>query len=129
MGLTAPLVGSLAECVGPRRVLAIITLPVAGLWLVQAFSPYLWLLYLARALMAICSTVVFTVVNPLAAELCPAHIRGMATALPEAVGCAGLLLSYLLAYLLPWETATAVSAAPILLQSIMMLVVPEVCFL
>ncbi|XP_047499083.1 facilitated trehalose transporter Tret1-like [Penaeus chinensis] len=123
--ITAPLAGPIAECVGPRRLLMIITLPVAGLWLVQAYSPYLWLLYLARALMAICSTVVYTVMNPLAAELFPAHIRGVATALPEAFGSAGLLLSYLLASVLPWDTATAVFAVPILPLSFMMLLVPE----
>ncbi|XP_047498447.1 facilitated trehalose transporter Tret1-like [Penaeus chinensis] len=123
--ITAPLAGPMAECGGPRRLLMIITLPVAGLWLVQAYSPYLWLLYLARALMAICSTVVYTVMNPLAAELFPAHIRGVATALPEVFLCAGLMLSYLLASVLPWDTATAVSAAPFLLLSVMMLLVPE----
>ncbi|XP_063588619.1 facilitated trehalose transporter Tret1-like [Penaeus indicus] len=123
--ITAPLAGPIAECVGPRRLLMIITLPVTGLWLVQAYSPYLWLLYLARALMAICGTVVYTVVNPLAAELFPAHIRGVATAVPEAFGSAGLLLSYLLASVLPWDTATAFFAVPILPLSFMMLLVPE----
>ncbi|XP_037789437.1 facilitated trehalose transporter Tret1-like [Penaeus monodon] len=123
--ITAPFAGPIAECVGPRRLLVIITFPVAGLWLVQAYSPCLWLLYLARALMAISGTMVHTVMNPLTAELFPAHIRGMAAALPEAFGCAGLLLSYLLASLLPWDTTTAVSAAPFLFLSFMMLLVPE----
>ncbi|XP_063610356.1 facilitated trehalose transporter Tret1-like [Penaeus indicus] len=123
--IAAPLVGFIAECVGPRRLLVIITLPVVGLWLMQAFSPYLWLLYLARALMASCGTVVHVVTYPLVAELCPARIRGIAAVVPEAFGCAGMMLSYLLASLLPWDTATAVSAAPFLLLSFMMLPVPE----
>ncbi|XP_069983647.1 facilitated trehalose transporter Tret1 [Penaeus vannamei] len=123
--ITAPLVGSLAECVGPRRLLSIITLPVAGLWLVQAFSPYLWLLYLARALMAVCGTGAVMVMNPLVAELCPARVRGGAAVLPEVFACLGNILSYLLASLLPWETATAVCAAPFLLLFFMILLVPE----
>ncbi|XP_042866281.1 facilitated trehalose transporter Tret1-like [Penaeus japonicus] len=126
MGIAiAPLAGSIAEHVGPRRLLLLVTLPVAGLWILQAFAPYLWLLYLGRALMATCGTVVYTVMNPLVAELCPARIRGVVAVVPEAVGCLGLMSSYLLASLLPWDMVTAVSAAPFLLLSLMMLLVPE----
>ncbi|XP_037789340.1 facilitated trehalose transporter Tret1-like [Penaeus monodon] len=123
--IAAPLVGFIAECLGPRRLLVIVTFPFVGLWLMKAFSRYLWLLYLARVLMAICGTVMNVVTNPLVAELYPARIRGVVAVVPEAFGCAGLMLSYLLAFLLPWKTATMVSTAPSLLLSFMMLLVPE----
>ncbi|XP_042878787.1 facilitated trehalose transporter Tret1-like [Penaeus japonicus] len=123
--MVSPLVGFIAEHAGPRRLLIIAMFPVAGLWLLQAYSPYLWLLYLGRCLLSITSTVTFTVVQPLLAEFCPPGIRGLALALPELFGCAGLLLAYLLASLLPWDMATAVSAAPFLPLSLLILLVPE----
>lgn len=125
----SPLAGPVAEHVGPRRLLVITMFPVAGFWLLQAFSPYLWLLYLGRGLLASTATVTFTIVQPLVAELCPPRIRGLASVLPELFACVGLLASYLLASLLPWDMATAVSAAPFLPLSLMILLVPEVCFL
>lgn len=103
--------------------------PVAGFWLMKAYGPCLWLLYLGRALLGISATVVYTVLHPLIAELCPARIRGLALVLPEIFGCVGMLLSYLLAYFLSWEAATAVSAAPFVPLSFMLLLVPEVCIL
>ncbi|XP_042866275.1 facilitated trehalose transporter Tret1-like isoform X1 [Penaeus japonicus] len=121
----SPLAGSMAEHVGPRRLLVVTMFPVAGFWLLQAYSPYLWLLYLGRALLASSSAVMYTVVQPLVAELCPPRIRGLASVLPELFGCVGLLLSYLLASLLSWDMATAVSAAPFLPLSLMILLVPE----
>nr|XP_027231227.1 facilitated trehalose transporter Tret1-like [Penaeus vannamei] len=121
----SPLAGSVAEHVGPRRLLVITMFPVAGFWLLQAFSPYLWLLYLGRAFLASITAVMYTVVQPLVAELCPPRIRGLASVLPELFACVGLLASYLLASLLPWDMATAVSAAPFLPLSLMILLVPE----
>ncbi|XP_042866280.1 facilitated trehalose transporter Tret1-like isoform X5 [Penaeus japonicus] len=123
--VVAPLAGSIAEHVGPRRLLVLATLPIAGLWLLQAFSPYLGFLYLARTLIATSSSVVNAVIHPLLAELCPARIRGVVAVVPEAIASLGLLSSYLLASLLPWDMVTAVSAAPFLLLSFMMLLVPE----
>lgn len=125
----SPLAGSVAEHVGPRRLLVITMFPVAGFWLLQAFSPYLWLLYLGRAFLASITAVMYTVVQPLVAELCPPRIRGLASVLPELFACVGLLASYLLASLLPWDMATAISAAPFLPLSFLILLVPEVCLL
>ncbi|XP_069983138.1 facilitated trehalose transporter Tret1 [Penaeus vannamei] len=121
----SPLAGPVAEHVGPRRLLVITMFPVAGFWLLQAFSPYLWLLYLGRGLLASTATVTFTIVQPLVAELCPPRIRGLASVLPELFACVGLLMSYLLASLLPWDMATAISAAPFLPLSFLILLVPE----
>ncbi|XP_047498449.1 facilitated trehalose transporter Tret1-like [Penaeus chinensis] len=121
----SPLAGSVAEHIGPRRLLVFTMFPVAGFWLLQAFSPYLWLLYLGRALLASTAAVMYTVVQPLVAELCPPRIRGLASVLPELFGCVGLLASYLLASLLSWDKATAVAAAPFLPLSLMILLVPE----
>ncbi|XP_069983517.1 facilitated trehalose transporter Tret1 [Penaeus vannamei] len=127
--LLSPLAGILAEHIGPRRLLVTAMFPVAGFWLLKAYGPSLWLLYLGRALLGISATVVYTVLHPLIAELCPARIRGLALVLPEIFGCVGMLLSYLLAYFLSWEAATAVSAAPFVPLSLMLLLVPEVCIL
>ncbi|XP_042890366.1 facilitated trehalose transporter Tret1-like [Penaeus japonicus] len=123
--ILSPAAGILAERFGPRRVLVIAMFPVSGFWLLQAFSPYLWVLYLGRALIAASATVVLTVVNPLIAELYPARIRGLASVSPEILGCIGMLSSYLLAYFLSWDAATAVSAAPFVPLSFMLLLVPE----
>lgn len=101
--------------------------PVAGFWLLLAFGPSLWLLYLGRALLATSAAVVYTILNPLLAELYPARCRGLAGIFPKVIGCAGMLLSYLLAYFLSWDMATAVSAAPFLPLPFMLLFVPEVC--
>lgn len=120
------LTGALAEHMGPRRLLTIAMFPVAGFWLMQAFAPCLWILYLGRALIGIGAAVVLTIVNPLLAELYPGRFRGLAGTFPKIVGCAGMLLSYLLAYCLSWDLATAVSAAPFLPLPFMLLLVPEV---
>ncbi|XP_063588632.1 uncharacterized protein LOC134765775 [Penaeus indicus] len=124
--VVSPLAGFVAEHVGPRRLLVIAMFPVSGFWLLQAFSPYLWLLYLGRGLLASTATVTFTIVQPLVVELCPLRIRGLASVLPELFHCIGLLASYLLASLLSWDMATAISAAPFLPLSLMVLLVPEV---
>ncbi|XP_063615831.1 facilitated trehalose transporter Tret1-like, partial [Penaeus indicus] len=123
--VVSPLAGFVAEHVGPRRLLVIAMFPVSGFWLLQAFSPYLWLLYLGRGLLASTATVTFTIVQPLVVELCPLRIRGLASVLPELFHCIGLLASYLLASLLSWDMATAISAAPFLPLSLMVLLVPE----
>ncbi|XP_037789047.1 facilitated trehalose transporter Tret1-like [Penaeus monodon] len=120
-----PLAGTLAEHVGPCRLLFLAMCPVPGFWLIQAYTPWLPLLYVCRAALAISTSILSTMVQPLIAELCPVEIRGLAGTLPEVMGCAGILLSYVLAYLLPWDVATAVSAAPFVPLVLLMLLVPE----
>ncbi|XP_042866283.1 facilitated trehalose transporter Tret1-like isoform X2 [Penaeus japonicus] len=120
-----PLAGTLGEYLGPRRLLFLATCPVPGFWLLQAYTPWLPLLYVCRAALAISTSLVCTMVQPLIAEICPAEIRGLAGSMPEVMGCVGILLSYVLAYLLPWDVATAVSAAPYVPLVLLMLLVPE----
>ncbi|XP_063588613.1 facilitated trehalose transporter Tret1-like [Penaeus indicus] len=120
-----PLAGTLGEHVGPCRLLFLAMFPVPVFWLIKAYTPWLPLLYVCRAALAISTSILCTMVQPLIAELCPAEIRGLAGTLPEVMGCAGILLSYVLAYLLPWDVATAVSAAPFVPLVLLMLLVPE----
>lgn len=56
-------------------------------------------------------------------ELCPVRTRVLASVLPDLFGCTGMLLSYVPAYTLPCDMATAVSAVPILPLSLMPLLV------
>lgn len=122
----SPVAGTLAEYLGPRRVMFLAMLPVVGFWLLQACTPYLSLLYVGRTAASISASMVCTMVQPLIAELCPTRIRGMASTMPEVMSCVGVLCGYVLAYLLPWDVATAVSAAPFLPLSLAILFVPEV---
>lgn len=121
----SPAAGALAEALGPRRVMFLAMAPVVGFWLLQAFTPYLALLYVGRTAASVSASMVCTMVQPLVAELCPTRIRGMASTMPEVMSCAGVLLGYVLAYLLPWDVATAISAAPFLPLSLAILFVPE----
>lgn len=103
--------GTLGEHVGPCRLLFLAMCPVPGLWLIQAYTPWLPLLYVCRAALALSTSVLATMVQPLIAELCPVEVRGLAGTLPEVMGCAGILLSYVLAYLLPWDVAAGLAHA------------------
>ncbi|ROT63106.1 glucose transporter 8 [Penaeus vannamei] len=121
----SPLAGTLGEHVGPCRLLFLAMCPVPGLWFIQAYTPWVPLLYVCRAALAVSTSVFSTIVQPLIAELSPVKIRGLAGTLPAVMACAGMLLSYVLAYLLPWDVATAVSAAPFMPLVLLMLLVPE----
>ncbi|XP_042866278.1 facilitated trehalose transporter Tret1-like isoform X3 [Penaeus japonicus] len=121
----SPLAGTLAEHLGPRRLMFLGMCPVAGFWLLQAFTPNLSLLYVGRTAASVSAAMVCTMVQPLVAELCPSRVRGLASTMPEVMSCVGVLLGYVLAYRLPWDVATAVSAAPFLPLALAILLVPE----
>ncbi|XP_063588616.1 facilitated trehalose transporter Tret1-like [Penaeus indicus] len=108
----SPLAGSVAEHIGPRRLLVITMFPVAGFWLLQS-PPGVNCCGDVHSGAALGSGAV------------PPRIRGLASVLPELFSCVGLLASYLLASLLSWDMATAVAAAPFLPLSLMILLVPE----
>ncbi|XP_069983644.1 facilitated trehalose transporter Tret1 [Penaeus vannamei] len=95
------------------------------LWLLQAFTPYLSLLYLGR----LGSCLAFNAVGPLApgliSELVEPSVRGSLVAVVEAVVALGQLGVYCLADALPWRLTTALCAAPFFLVFVLAFAVPE----
>ncbi|XP_068250462.1 facilitated trehalose transporter Tret1-like isoform X2 [Palaemon carinicauda] len=126
LGIATSLVASsLMEWLGPRRMILCAIFPMPSFWLMKAYSPYLALLYIGRAGLAITSSLIGTALQPLVAELSPSNIRGLASSSAEIVSAIGVLVSYLLAHFLPWGLATAVSAVPCFPIFLMLLTVPE----
>ena len=71
--------GTLMELLGPKRLVTIILVPGAALWLLLAFPPSRALLYVARIGLGFLMGVANTGVQPLTAELCEPRIRGFVT--------------------------------------------------
>ncbi|XP_071536740.1 facilitated trehalose transporter Tret1-like [Panulirus ornatus] len=125
-GLLITLVsGPLIEYFGPKRLLLSTLIPGFGCWFLMSFTPYLSLLYVGRAGTASSAIFLSTIVQPLLAELSPVKIRGLVSTFPEISGSVGMLLSFVLAYLMAWDVATAVSAAPLIPAILLMFFVPE----
>ncbi|XP_063876860.1 uncharacterized protein LOC135109384 isoform X2 [Scylla paramamosain] len=99
--------GPLVEWLGPRRVMSIAMGLSIVMWLGLAFPPNKMVLYASRAGLSICVYIIVTILNPLVAELSPHKFRGLAGSFPEISGALGALIGYLLAFLAPWEVATA----------------------
>lgn len=99
--------GPLVEWLGPRRVMSIAKGVSIVMWLGLAFPPNKMVLYLSRAGLSICVYIIVTILNPLVAELSPHKYRGLTGSFPEISGALGALIGYLLAFLAPWEVATA----------------------
>ena len=118
--------GPLVEWAGPRRVMTIAKTICVALWLLLAFPPSKIVLYIARAGLAACVYVIVTILQPLIAELSPNKIRGLTSSLPEISGSLGALLGYLLAYLVPWDVATALCSLTAAVLVVPLMFVPEV---
>ncbi|XP_063588845.1 facilitated trehalose transporter Tret1-like [Penaeus indicus] len=118
-------VGPLIEFTGPTRLLRALLFLAGVLWLLQAFTPYLSLLYLGR----IGSCLAFNAVGPLApaliSELVEPSVRGSLVAVVEAVVALGQLAVYCLADALPWRLTTALCAAPFFAVFVLAFLVPE----
>ncbi|XP_045130188.1 sugar transporter ERD6-like 4 isoform X2 [Portunus trituberculatus] len=99
--------GPLVEWLGPRRVMSIAMGLCIVFWLGLAFPPNKPLLYVTRAGLSVCVYIIVTILNPLVAELSPHKFRGLAGSFTEISGALGALVGYLLAFLAPWEVATA----------------------
>ncbi|XP_037789163.1 facilitated trehalose transporter Tret1-like [Penaeus monodon] len=104
--------GPLMEVIGPARLLFVLYLPIALLWLLQAFTPYLSVLYLARYL----ASGIYMVLGPLPAtlisELSQPRLRGFLLGFEEVLVALGQMAVYVMADLLPWALATALCSAP-----------------
>ncbi|XP_064117186.1 facilitated trehalose transporter Tret1-like isoform X2 [Macrobrachium nipponense] len=129
MGLTLIvacfITGPLDEIIGPKRLLSLILIPLAGCWLLQAFTPYVSLLYVGRGLTVFFGAMITTLLSPLLAELCDTKHRGMVVSFSEIMLDLGLLGSYILAKFLSWRLATAFSALPFFILVVITPFVPE----
>ncbi|XP_064083421.1 facilitated trehalose transporter Tret1-like isoform X2 [Macrobrachium nipponense] len=117
--------GPLLELLGPKRMVLLALLPKAAFWLLIAFAPYLFLLYLGRVGLAFVNCFLCTAFQPLLAEISTPEKRGLVAASSEIVAAAAMLIGYMLAHFLSWRPATAVPAAPCLLILLLMYFVPE----
>lgn len=104
------------EMLGPKKFLLITLLPAGIPWLVQAFTPYLSLFYLGP------------VTAVLIAEISVPRIRGLLLSVEEITVAVGQLAMYVMAHSLPWDVATAVCAAPMILVASLTFLVPEVIY-
>uniref|UniRef100_A0A0P4WKP5 Major facilitator superfamily (MFS) profile domain-containing protein n=1 Tax=Scylla olivacea TaxID=85551 RepID=A0A0P4WKP5_SCYOL len=118
--------GPLVEWLGPRRVMSIAMGLSIVMWLGLAFPPNKMVLYASRAGLSICVYIIVTILNPLVAELSPHKFRGLAGSFPEISGALGALIGYLLAFLAPWEVATALCTLTAAVLFVPLLFVTEV---
>ncbi|XP_042888926.1 facilitated trehalose transporter Tret1-like [Penaeus japonicus] len=113
------------EALGPRKYLLILLLPAGIPWLVQAFTPYLSLFYLGRVVSCLISAALGPVAAVLTAELSEPRIRGLLLSIEEITVALGQMAIYVMAHALPWDVATAVCAAPVILVALLTFFVPE----
>ncbi|XP_066967731.1 facilitated trehalose transporter Tret1-like [Macrobrachium rosenbergii] len=123
--VTNVLAGSMMEWVGPRLLLSLFLMPASGFWLLQCFAPNLAIFYAGRLGGGFVASVFTTLTNPLMAELVEPHLRGMLSCLPELVVSSGVLVVYVLSYVLPWQIVTGLCAVPFLPLFCLSLVIPE----
>lgn len=116
------------EMLGPKKFLLITLLPAGIPWLVQAFTPYLSLFYLGRVVSCLIYTTLGPVTAVLIAEISVPRIRGLLLSVEEITVAVGQLAMYVMAHSLPWDVATAVCAAPMILVASLTFLVPEVIY-
>lgn len=116
------------ETLGPWIFLLIILLSAGIPWLVQAFTPYLSLFYLGRVVSCLIYTTLGPVTAVLIAEISVPRIRGLLLSAEEITVAVGQLAMYVMAHSLPWDVATAVCAAPMILVASLTFLVPEVIY-
>nr|XP_027211072.1 sugar transporter ERD6-like 6 [Penaeus vannamei] len=106
--------------------LFIILLPAGIPWLVQAFTPYLSLLYLGRVVSCFIYIALGPVTAVLVAEISEPRIRGLLLSAEEITVAIAQMAIYIMAHSLPWDVATAACAAPMILVAALTFFVPEV---
>ncbi|ROT77426.1 hypothetical protein C7M84_003927 [Penaeus vannamei] len=105
--------------------LFIILLPAGIPWLVQAFTPYLSLLYLGRVVSCFIYIALGPVTAVLVAEISEPRIRGLLLSAEEITVAIAQMAIYIMAHSLPWDVATAACAAPMILVAALTFFVPE----
>ena len=114
------------ECLGPRKVMFILQIPAATSWLLLAYLPNVYVMYISRICLGLVQGVSDTLVQPLVAELSEPGIRGALSFLPSINTACGVLIIYILGNFCHWQTATALCAMPAMLTFMLGPLVPEV---
>ncbi|XP_068219940.1 facilitated trehalose transporter Tret1-like [Palaemon carinicauda] len=117
--------GALVEYAGPCRVCSFLLLPAALGWVMMAVSESLPWIYIGRIITGGVGFMLTTIIQPLLAEMCTADVRGLLSSLPEIMVSVGMLLIYILARFLDWESATLVCGVILFPINAALLFVPE----
>ncbi|XP_076030738.1 facilitated trehalose transporter Tret1-like isoform X2 [Oratosquilla oratoria] len=123
--LVPAMTGILMEVLGPRRLLSLTVMPTVVVWILMAYVPSKVVLFVGRVLIGIFSGSVSTTVSPFTTELTSPQVRGMLGSVRKVFGSAGNLYIYITAAFLPWQLATALNAAPLLLTAVLFFFVKE----
>ncbi|XP_076050081.1 facilitated trehalose transporter Tret1-2 homolog [Oratosquilla oratoria] len=120
-----PLLTSLGESLGPKRLLSG-TLPVLVVtWLVMAVAQSKALLVTARVLQGITSGLALSLLPSLLSEVVSPEVRGRALLVVQCQLSLGLVLMYTAAALLPWRWATALCTIPAVVVFGLLFFLPE----
>ncbi|KAK7083003.1 hypothetical protein SK128_005782 [Halocaridina rubra] len=117
--------GVLVESVGPCRVVSFILLPAAIGWVLMAATEALPWIYIGRITTGGVGFMLTTIIQPLIAEMCTADVRGLLSALPEIMVSIGMLLMYIMARFLDWQSATLICGVLLFPVNAAVLFVPE----
>ncbi|KAG7171945.1 Facilitated trehalose transporter Tret1-like 2 [Homarus americanus] len=117
--------GVLVEAIGPCRLLSFVLLPATVGWVLMAASNSLPWIYVGRIITGGVGFMLTTVVQPLLAEMCTADVRGLLSTLPEMMVSVGMLLVYVLARFLDWESTTLICGILLFPVTVGVLFIPE----
>ncbi|XP_053645567.2 facilitated trehalose transporter Tret1-2 homolog [Cherax quadricarinatus] len=117
--------GFLVEAVGPCRLLSLVLLPAMVGWIFIAATESLVWIFLGRIITGGVGFMLTTVAQPLLAEMCTADVRGLLSSLPEMMVSVGMLLVYVLARFLDWQSTTLVCGLLLFPVTVGVLFVPE----
>ncbi|XP_060533721.1 facilitated trehalose transporter Tret1-like isoform X2 [Cylas formicarius] len=116
--------GVLAEYLGRKRSIQISTVPFIVGWLLIGLGPNITWLYVGRAITGVAagmSTACYTYVG----EIATPSNRGLLNALGPMCASFGILLTYILGYLIHWSTVALISVSFAVVTLITMQLVPE----
>lgn len=117
--------GVLVESAGPCRVVSFSLLPAALGWVLMAASDSLPWIYIGRVITGGVGFMLTTVIQPLLAEMCTADVRGLLSSFPEIMVSIGMLLMYIMARFLDWQSATLVCGVLLFPINAAVLFIPE----
>ncbi|XP_045120063.1 facilitated trehalose transporter Tret1-like [Portunus trituberculatus] len=117
--------GMLVELVGPCRLLGFMLVPAAIGWILMATTLSLPWIYVGRVITGAIGFMITTVAQPVIAEMCLPDVRGLLSSLTEIMVSVGMLLVYILARFLSWQTTTLICGVLLFPLVTAILFVPE----
>ncbi|XP_050735196.1 facilitated trehalose transporter Tret1-like [Eriocheir sinensis] len=117
--------GMLVELVGPCRLLGFMLVPAAIGWILMATTLSLPWIYVGRIITSAIGFMITTVAQPVIAEMCLPDVRGLLSSLTEIMVSVGMLLVYILARFLSWQTTTLICGVILFPLVTAILFVPE----